>query len=487
VKKNKIIGEIESLDKFDDDEQLQEGMRVRRVQLLEELRHMSERQTTMLKQKSRVKWIGKGDMNNKFFHSRLRWRSINNDIKGLLIEGERCEEPEKVKCEVKKYFENRFQAQQKRCLKLDGVQFCNITATQNEKLSDKFREEEILEAVNQCAGTRSPSPDGFNFQFIKHNWDILGGDFIKAIHYFHETGYIPKGCNASFIVLVPKRDISSNLGDYRPISLVGYVYKILAKILANRIKEVLHNVTDKNQSTFLRGRGLLDNVLTANETVDFLRKEKSKGVIVKVDFEKAYDSVEWDFLEYMMGRLCFNYMWIYWIKMYLSSATVSVLINGSPTKEFKPRRGLRQGDPLAPFLFLIVVEGLAGLVREATRVGLLDGIGVGSKAFDVKLLQFADDTLFFCQPKYQCILTIKVILRSFEVVSGLKVNFHKSQVGAIGVDDVDLNIFSNCLNCGRMEFPFKYLGITIRGNPRKEEFWRPIIHKIRSKLFTWKG
>jgi len=111
----------------------------------------------------------------------------------------------------------------------------------------------------------------------------------------------------------------------------------------------------------------------------FLRKEKSKGLIVKVDY-----SVKLDFLEYIMGRLRFNFTWINWIKMCLSSATVSVLINGSPTKEFKPRRGLRQGDPLVPFLFLTVVEGLADLVREASRLGLLEGMG--HKAVNVKLL-----------------------------------------------------------------------------------------------------
>ena len=244
---------------------------------------------------------------------------------------------------------------------------------------------------------------------------------------------------------------------------------------------------DYTQTTFLSGRGLLDSVLIANETVDFLRKETKKGVIVKLDYEKAYDLVEWGFLIYMMGRIGFNSKWINWIKICLKSTTISVLVNGSPTKEFKLRRGLRQGDPLVHFLFLIVVEGLVGLVREATRIGALEGVKVGVKGVDVKLLQFVDDTVFFCQLKYQCILAIKAILRSFEVVFGLRVNFHKSHVGAVGVTEVDLNIFSKCLNNGRMNFSFKYLGMRIGGNPKREEFWRPIIHKIKSRLSTWKS
>jgi len=117
------------------------------------------------------------------------------------------------------------------------------------------------------------------------------------------------------------------------------------------------------------------------------------------------------------------------------------MINGSPTREFRLKRGLRQGNPLTSFLFLIVGEGLAGLVRKASTIGMLEGVKVGIKGVEVKLLQFADDMVFFCQQKYKCILVIKVILRNFEVGSGLKVNFHKSKVGALWVSNMDLNIF----------------------------------------------
>ena len=201
---------------------------------------------------------------------------------------------------------------------------------------------------------------------------------------------------------------------------------------------------------------------------------------------KKHDPVEWNFLEYMIRRLGFVNKWINWISTCLKSATVSVLVNGSPTKEFKPKRGLRQGDPLAPFLFLIVAEGLVRLVREVTRIGVLEGINVGEKEVDVTLLRFADDTLFVCQPNYQSILVIKAILRNYEVVSGLRVNFYKSKVGGVGILEMDMTIFCKCLNCGRMSFPL-YLGVSIGGNPRKVKFWRPIIHKIESRLFMWKG
>jgi len=162
-------------------------------------------------------------------------------------------------------------------------------------------------------------------------------------------------------------------------------------------------------------------------------------------------------------------------------------VNGSPTEEFKPKRGLRQGDPLAPFLFLIVVEGLTGLVREVKRVNAFSGVVVGNGSVKVELLQYANDILFFYKPSYQNVLAVKAILRNFELVSGLRVNFHKSAVGAMGISQLDKCVYSKCLDYQQMELPFKYLGITIGSNPRRIAFWDPIVDKIKSRLSRWKG
>jgi len=208
---------------------------------------MDERENAMLKQKARVEWLAKGDSNSKFYHTRLRWRLLNNEIKGLLVNGEWCEEPQLVKEEVYKYFANRFTAQTKWGVNLYGVQFDSINEDDNNFLCSGFSEDKILGVVRECGGSKSPGSDGFNFNFIKSNWRILGGDIVKAIKWFFETGFIPRGCNASFVSLIPKCENPSKLGDFKPISLVGCIYKILAKILANRLKTVLEKVIDKNQ------------------------------------------------------------------------------------------------------------------------------------------------------------------------------------------------------------------------------------------------
>jgi len=207
-----------------------------------------------------------------------------------------------------------------------------------------------------------------------------------------------------------------------------------------------------------------------NEVLDDLKRGRKNGVIVKLDFEKACDSVSWEFLLYMMKRLGFCGKWIQWIRACLESATISVLVNGSLTKEFKLSRGLRQGDPMAPFLFLIVAQGLAGLVKQATRKNLFSGLKVGDKEVDVNLLQFVDDTLCVCESNVQNILCINAILRCFELSSDLRINFHKSKIGAIGVDRYEVKMYSEILHCGLMDIPFTYLGLPIGGNQTRCSF-----------------
>ena len=151
----------------------------------------------------------------------------------------------------------------------------------------------------------------------------------------------------------------------------------MAKLLTNRLKKVMSDIIDERQSTFISGRHLLHNVVIANEAVEEAKRRHKPCMVFKVDYERAYDFVSWSFLSYMMKRLGFCPRWICWIEGCLKSASVSVLVNGSPTKEFIPQRGLRQGDPLAPLLFNIVAEGLTGLMREALDKSLFSSFLVG--------------------------------------------------------------------------------------------------------------
>jgi len=164
-----------------------------------------------------------------------------------------------------------------------------------------------------------------------------------------------------------------------------------------------------------------------------------------------------------------------------------VLVNGSPTEEFKPSRGLRQDDPLAPFLFLVVVEGLVGLVRQDVKTNMLSGLKIGRKEVEMSFLQYANDILFLCENSLTNVVTLKAILRGFEVVSGLKINFHKSKLTGINVLSSDIGCYTRTLNCSQMGTMFNYLGLEVGGNPRKKKFWESVLCKLKSRLNVWKG
>jgi len=377
--KKMILQDIEDIDCQDCNGTMTENARLKRCELLSRLKEIDNKLDSLTCQKAIASWLKNGDSCTKFYHSTLRWRRLRNAVKGVEIGDQWCEEPSTVRREAKILFEKRFTATKDLGVRLDAVDFKTLNGEENLGLIVGFTKKEIRDVVWQCEGAKSPGLEGFDFNFLKKCWEVIKVEIVEAVEQFHENGTIPKGCNASFVALVPKVRDPSRLEQYRPISLVGVVYKIIAKLLAKRLKKVLPSVVDESQSAFLKDRGILDSVLMANEVVKDIRRRGRSGLCLKVDFEKAYNSVIWEFLYDMLQRMGFHHRWILWIQVCLGSASISVLVNGSPTEEFKPSRGLRQGDPLAPFLYLVVAEGLAGLVRQVVKTNILYGLKIGKK------------------------------------------------------------------------------------------------------------
>ena len=267
---------------------------------------------------------------------------------------------------------------------------------------------------------------------------------------------------------------------------MGAVYKILAKVLSSRLKRVLPQIIRDTQSAFTGGRNILDGVLIANEVVDGWRKTKKRGLIIKIDFENAFDSVKWCFLSSMLFYFGLGAKWISWVKECVTTAKLSVLVNGSPTEEFCPQKGLRQGDPLSPFLFNVAVEGLNILMSRAQQLGLIKGVTIGSNGVQLTHLQFADDSILFSEAKEMEVCNIKRVLRCFELISGLKINYHKSQVCGINVPEESLSSFALKLHCKSKALPLKYLGLPLGANPNKKATWKPVLDKIKIRLACWK-
>ena len=274
----KKVQQIESaLNKLEvggNDRQLSSQELSLRKKLQEDLWAAAQSHESLLRQKARTRWIREGDCNSKYFHMLMNSNCRRSTIKGVLIDESWTEEPNRVKEEVCKFFKTRFSEPEFGRPELNGTRFRSISQQQNDMSVARFREEEIKAAVWDCGSEKSPGPDGFNFKFIKQFWETLKPDFIRFLDEFHVNGIFPKGCNASFIALIPKVKDPQSLNEYRPISLIGCVYKTVAKILANRLKEVLPNIIDERQTAFIRERHLLHGVVIANEVVEEAKREK---------------------------------------------------------------------------------------------------------------------------------------------------------------------------------------------------------------------
>ncbi|GJT12271.1 RNA-directed DNA polymerase, eukaryota, reverse transcriptase zinc-binding domain protein [Tanacetum coccineum] len=220
---------------------------------------------------------------------------------------------------------------------------------------------------------------------------MMKNNIFAAISEFFNNGDISIRCNASFITLILKIESPLVVNDFRPISLISILYKIIAKIISCRIALIIADIVDPVQSAFIKNRQILDGPMILNEVVHTLKRKKKKAMIFKVDIAKAYDTLSWDYLIFVIRFMGFGNKYVRWIKACLESARSSVLVNGSPTMEFQLERGLRQGDPLAPFLFILAMEGFHIAMEDAIEAKKYIGINIG----DVCLshLIYADDVI----------------------------------------------------------------------------------------------
>ena len=242
---------------------------------------------------------------------------------------------------------------------------------------------------------------------------------------FFVSGKFVKSLNSTFIVMVPKKERADDFKDFRPIRLVGSLYNLIAKVLANRMKKVMSRLVNKAQNAFVEGRQILDASLIASEAIDSMTRRKEKGILCKLDVEKAYDKLNWKFLLTVLREMGFGSKWIGWIQWCISIASFSMIINGSPVGFFKSTRGLRQGDPLSPYLFVLEMEVFSIMIDKATRGGYPTGYNFRNCFGDVtniSHLLFADDTLVFCKDSEDEMLYLNWILLYFEALLGLRIN-----------------------------------------------------------------
>ncbi|CAA7017042.1 unnamed protein product [Microthlaspi erraticum] len=274
-----------------------------------------------------------------------------------------------------------------------------------------------------------------------------------------------------------------------PIALYNVYFKIISKILMLRLQPVLNDIVAENQLAFVPQRAISDNVLITHESLHYLKTSKAKircYMAVKTDMSKAYDRIECDFFQAVMERLGFHRRWFQWIMQCLSTVSYSYLVNGAAQGFVQPSRGLRQGDPLSPYIFILCSEVLSGLCTKSQQLGRLPGIKVSKKCPRVNHLLFADDTMFFCRSDPTSCEELMRIIGKYEVASGQKINKQKSAITFSAKTGRDTKQrVKDTLGIQREGGLGKYLGLPEHFRRKKKDLFSIIVDRIRQKAQSW--
>ena len=323
--------------------------------------------------------------------------------------------------------------------------------------------------------TKAPGPDDMLAIFFQKYWDVVGNDISSMILNVVNSNMSLAEINKTNITMIPKTKCPSRMSKFRPISLCNVIYKLVSKVFANRLKKILPHIISENQSAFLSGRLISNNVLVAFELMHYLehkREGKESFMAVKLDMSKTYDRVEWVFIEKVMERMGFHEKWVSIIMQCISTVSYSILRNGVAYGCIKPTRGIRQGVPLSPYLFLLCAEGFSSMICQAARRQMLSGVLICRGCLMVNHLFFANDSLLFCKASSQECQKLLEILKLYEDASGQKINVDKSSVFFSHNTPQQLRVeVLNILGPMQGSWHNKYLGLpTLIGKSKNEVF-----------------
>ncbi|KAL5552000.1 hypothetical protein UlMin_002176 [Ulmus minor] len=295
-----------------------------------------------------------------------------------------------------------------------------ITPQLNRQLERDFEAEDVRTAVFQMAPTKSPGADGMSAIFYQKFWPTVGEEITAACLGFVNGGHPLGSINETIITLLPKIKNPTRITEFRSISLCNVLYKIISKMLANRLRKIMDSVISQEQSAFIPGRLISDNAIIGFECLHAIKRQKTKKnfLALKLDMAKAYDRVEWGFIYKIMNKLGFSEVWTNKIMACISSVSYSFQFNGQRVGHLIPSRGLRQGDPLSPYLFLLCGEGLSSLLHHYEQSGLIQGLRCGLRGPTISHLFFADDSLLFFEAKSSACSALKEALDYYKTASG---------------------------------------------------------------------
>eukprot|EP00253_Pinus_taeda_P009137 PITA_09137 len=404
---------------------------------------------TLWKQKSRIQWLKEGEMNTKFFHrSALDRRSSNRILELKSNTGEILKNHNEISTQLTDHFKSIAQEphinREKAIKDLTEAIPRIITEDQNWALCRKISMEETEEAIRSMPNDKAPGTD-----VEDSRW----------------SGTILKSLNSTFLALIPKTEEAKTPDKFRPIALCNVIYKIISKVIASRLKTILLGIISEEQSGYVEGRQIFENILLAEEMIHSLHSRKIASMLMQLDLSKAYEKVSWRYLEAVLKAFGFCSTWIKWVMALIRSPRYSILINGAPSDPFAPSRGIRQGDPLSPFLFIILMEGLSRTIAKKQVEGKIQGLKPIRSLRATTHQQFVDDTMLHGTPTVKEAVAYREILDLFSQALGMEINFSKSTIFFFNTHPAVQSHLARLLGFRISSLPSKYLGAPLSLKP----------------------
>ncbi|CAL1380726.1 unnamed protein product [Linum trigynum] len=443
-------------------------------------------------QRANEKWVKFGEQNTSYFHQQATRRRRRNKILALRNgSGDWIEDQDALKNLVVQFYESVYTQEEEvyEDLMPKGC-FPRLQQSELMQLLHPFCIQDFHKSIFEMKPMSAPGPDGFQAVFYQNFWALVGKNLTGMATHFFETGNIPEEVFDSIVILIPKVAHPETPAQFRPISLNNVVLKAITKAIANRLKPLMPKLVAPTQSGFIKGRQTNDNIILLQETLHTLRSKKGKkgGLVIKIDLEKAYDRLHWSFLRDTLGEIGLPSTWINRIMTCVEKNKMRISWNGELTSTFRPSRGVRQGDPLSPFLFVLCMERLAHRIEQAVDEKRWKPISLAKNGPRLSHLFFADDLILFAEAEGGQIDVIRSCLQDFCSSSGQKVNLSKSAIYVSpNVHRDKAQRLSSRAGITLTDDLGKYLGLkAINGRITKGRY-QELILKIQQKLATWKA
>ncbi|XP_021994181.1 uncharacterized protein LOC110890840 [Helianthus annuus] len=338
------------------------------------------------------------------------------------------------------------------------------------------------------AGNKALGPDGYTSVFFKRAWNVVGNDVCQAVKAFFQNGKLLQQLNHTVVSLIPKVPTPSSIMDYRPISCCNTLYKCISKIISDRMKDGLADIVSINQSAFVPGRRISDNILLTQELMhSYHRKVGPPRCAFNIDIQKAYDTVEWSFLEGTLTGFGFHTELVKWIMACVASTSFSLAINGNHFGYFKGRRGLRQGDPMSPYLFTMVMEVLTLILNK--HVAISNDFRFHNKCEKQKIINlcFANDLFLFARGDHKSAGVIMATINEFRSLSGLVPSMTKSTIFFGNVTDQAKARILSIMSFEEGALPVRYLGVPLISTRLKYKDCKRLVESMEARITDWKA